>query len=253
MLEVEVNQQVARVTLNRPEVHNAFDAGLVEALTSTFLELSGREDVRAIVLAARGRSFCAGGDLRWMRKTLELSFEDNLADAHKMAAMFRTIAACPKPVLARIQGAALGGGAGLAAAVDIAVALETAEFGFTEVRLGIVPGVISPYIVSRIGAGRAREYCLTGARFSARTAQEIGLVHRVVSDTDELDETLQARIQDILKAGPEAVAATKALILDLEADLAERGAGALARARSGPEGRSGIEAFLERREPPWAR
>lgn len=253
MLEVEVSQRVARVTLSRPEVHNAFDAGLVEALTSTFGELSGRADVRAVVLAGRGRSFCAGGDLRSMRRTLGLSFEDNLADARKMAAMFQTVAACPKPVLARVQGAALGGGAGLVAAADIAIALETAEFGFTEVRLGIVPGVISPYVVSRIGAGRAREYCLTGARFSARTAQEIGLVHRVVSDTDQLDETLQARVEDVLKAGPQAIAATKALILDLGADGAERGAEALARARSGAEGRSGIEAFLERRKPPWTR
>jgi methylglutaconyl-CoA hydratase len=253
MLEVEVRDEVARVTLNRPEVHNAFDAELVEAMTSTFSGMAGRSDVRAIVLAARGRSFCAGGDLRWMRRTLELSPEENLADARNMATMFQTIAACPKPVLARVHGAALGGGAGLVAAVDIAVALDTAEFGFTEVRLGIVPGVISPYIVSRIGAGRAREYCLTGARFGARTAREIGLVHRVVSDSDELDEVLEARTADILRAGPQAVAATKALILDLTTEGVERGAGALARARSGREGREGIEAFLDRRNPPWAR
>jgi methylglutaconyl-CoA hydratase len=192
-----------------------------------------------------------------MRQAVDFTPDENLADARKTAAMFRAVALCPKPVIARVHGAALGGGAGLVAAADIAIAHEAALFGFTEVRLGIVPGVISPYVVARIGVGRAREYCLTGRKFPARVAQSIGLLHSTASDTESLDADIRAATEEILLAGPEAAGETKSLIAEVSTRsldaAADYGARALARARSGEEGRAGIRAFLERQRPPWTR
>jgi methylglutaconyl-CoA hydratase len=257
MLQIEVSEDIAWVTLDRPEVHNAFNPALVARLTTAFDDLGQRPDVRVVVLAGNGKSFCAGGDIRWMQKTIDCTEDENLADARKMAAMFRAIARCPRPVIARVHGPALGGGAGLVAVADIAIASETAVFGFTEVRLGIVPGVISPYLVSRIGVGRAREYCLTSETFPARTAESIGLVHAVASDTAELDRIVRAKTAEVLMAGPGALAETKALITEVSAlpmdAAADYGARALARARSGEEGQAGLKAFLGRRQPPWVK
>ena len=257
MLSIDIGETVARVTLDRPEVHNAFNGELAASIASAFKDLGGRPEVRVIVLAGNGKSFCAGGDLQWMRRTIGFTDEENLADARRMAAMFRSIALCPKPVIARVHGAALGGGSGLVAAADIAIAQASAVFGFTEVRLGIVPGVISAYIVSRIGAGRAREYCLTGEKFPAAVAQSIGLIHSVASDTEALDAAVRAKTDEILMAGPDAVSETKALIAEVAGrsldSAADYGARALVRARSGAEGQAGIQAFLERRPPPWVK
>jgi methylglutaconyl-CoA hydratase len=257
MLDVRYDAAVARIALDRPEVHNAFDGEMVARLTGVFEDLGQQDDVRVIVLSGNGPSFSAGGDLNWMRRTIDFSIDENLADARRLAGMFHTIAACPKPVVARVHGAALGGGAGLVAVADIAIAMETAVFGFTEVRLGIVPAVISPWVVARIGAGRAREYLLTGERFSAATASAIGLVHRVVGSSDALDAEVGTTTRDLLAAGPLAIARTKSLIWEAVAGSPDSAVGwsarALAEARTSDEGQAGMAAFLERRKPPWAR
>ena len=255
MLEIEFNGPVARVVLNRPDVHNAFNDVLVERITGAFEDLADRREVRAVVLAGNGKSFCAGGDLNWMRQTVGLSFEENRSGAATISRMLRAVAACPKLVIARVHGPALGGGAGLVAAVDIALAVKSAVFGFTEVRLGVVAGVISPFVLPRIGAGHAREYFTTGEKFSADTAHRIGLVHSVYPDLESLDTAIDSKLGQVLEASPSAVAATKALIaeissrdMDSATDYAER---ALARARSSEEGQAGMKSFLEGRKPPW--
>lgn len=255
MLNTEIHDGVGRMTLDRPKVHNAFNDELVSRLASAFDDLGRRPDVRVIVVAGNGRSFCAGADLAWMRRALEFSEDDNLEDARSIAQLFRTIVLCPKPVIARVHGAALGGGAGLVAAADIAIAIEQAVFGFPEVRLGIVPGVISPYVVARIGWGRAREYCLTGEKFSARTAAAIGLIHSVVADEAALDREVEHKIEEFRAAGPHAVAETKWLLAEGVGHTLEHagdyGARVTARIRAGGEGRAGIQAFLEGATAPW--
>ncbi len=255
MLKIETDGAVARVTFDRPEVHNAFNDELIPQVTETFDELGARDEIRAIVLAGSGKSFCAGGDLNWMKRMVDYTFEENVADATRMAGMFRSIASCPKPVIGRVHGAALGGGAGVVAAVDIAVAVKSAKFGFTEVKLGIIPGVISAFVVARIGAGRAREFFTTGERFSADVAQSIGLVHQVVADEAALDAMIESKIEQIFTAAPGAIAETKLLISEVSRrpldSAIEYAAEAIARARSSPEGQAGMKAFLSREKPPW--
>ena len=255
MLKIDITPPIARVTLNRPESHNAFNQDLTQKVTAAFKALGTTEDVRVIVLSGTGKSFCAGGDLNWMKRMVESTFEENLADAAEMAEMFHTIARCPKPVIARVHGAALGGGSGMVAAADIAISVESAMFGFTEVRLGIVPGVISPYVIDRIGPGRAREFFTTGEQFPARVAHSIGLVHNVVPGVEALDEAIDVKIEEFLKAAPGAIAATKNLIFQLSArssaSAIEYANEALARARASEEGQAGIQAFLNRKKPPW--
>ena len=255
MLKIETDGAVARVTFDRPEVHNAFNDELIPQVTETFDELGARDEIRAIVLAGNGKSFCAGGDLNWMKRMVDYTFEENVADATRMAGMFRSIASCPKPVIGRVHGAALGGGAGVVAAVDIAVAVESAKFGFTEVKLGIIPGVISAFVVARIGAGRAREFFTTGERFTADVAHSIGLVHQVVADDAALDAMIESKIEQIFTAAPGAIAETKLLISEVSRrpldSAIEYAAEAIARARSSPEGQAGMKAFLSREKPPW--
>ena len=255
MLQLDTDGPVARVTFDRPELHNAFNDELIPLITSAFDELGGRDDIRVIVLGGNGKSFCAGGDLNWMKRMVDYTWDENVADATAMAGMFRTIAECPKPVIGRVHGAALGGGAGIVASVDIAITVESAVFGFTEVKLGIVPGVISAFVVARIGAGRAREFFTTGERFSADTAHSIGLVHRVVADEAAMDRAIDEKIKQILTAAPGAVAQAKVLIsevADKPLDAAiEYAARAIATARSSEEGQAGMKAFLNREKPPW--
>jgi methylglutaconyl-CoA hydratase len=241
-------------TLDRPDVHNAFNDELVARLKEAFADLGARNDIRAIVLRGNGRSFCAGADLNWMKRVAEYSREQNIEDARAMAGMFLAIAKCPKPVIARVHGTALGGGAGLVAACDIAVAVESAQFGFTEVKLGIIPAVIAPFALARIGS-RAREYFLTGERFPASVALQLGLVHHVVADEAALDGVIDAKIAQIATSGPSAIAAAKQLYFataekDLESSL-ELGANAIAEARASDEGKAGMKAFLQRAKPPW--
>ena len=246
----------ARVRLARPQVRNAFNAEVIAALTSAFERLGSDPAVRSIVLSGEGAAFCGGADVNWLRASLALTHAENVAEASAMSDMFRTIDRCGKPVVARVHGAALGGGAGLAAVCDIVVAAEGTLFGFTEVKLGIIPAVISPFVIAKIGASNARALFLTGERFDARRAQAIGLVHEVVAPGD-LDAAVERVLSELRSAGPQAVAAAKQLIFDVRAagydDSRTLTAEAIARQRTSPEGQEGLLAFLERRKASWLR
>src|SRR2546422_2683235 len=255
MLKVETDKHVARVTLDRPDVHNAFNDELIQLVTDAFTDLGNREEIRVIILAGNGKSFCAGADLNWMKRMVEYSHEQNVEDARSAARMYLAIAKCPKPVIARVHGPALGGGAGLVAACDIGVAMESVQFGFTEVKLGIIPAIIAPFVIARVGPGRAREFFITGERFLAPIALNIGLVQHVAADELALDGLIDSRISQILTSAPGAIAAAKELIFGVAARTLESSlefaAAAIARARTSEEGQAGMQAFLERRKPPW--
>lgn len=246
---------VARVTLARPEVRNAFDAATIAAVRAAFESLGGSNDVRAVVLAGEGKSFCGGADINWMRASLELTHAQNVADAAAMSEMFRAIDLCPKPTIARVHGAALGGGCGLAAACDIVIAADDAIFGFTETKLGVVPGVIAPFALAKIGASNARALFLTGERFDAKRAQAIGLAHDVVP-ASEVDAAVDRVLRELLSSGPQAIAAAKQLIRDVRAASYDDTLGITTRAiadrRVSDEGQEGLRAFLERRKADWA-
>jgi len=252
---------VEYLTLNRPEVRNAFNETLIAELTDWAArtgEAAGRaggsDAVRAVVLTGAGKVFSAGADVAWMAKTVHYSEHENLRDATAASRMFAALDSLPVPLVGRIHGAALGGGAGLAAVCDIALAEEQTQFGFTEVKLGIVPAVISPFVLAKIGRSAARELFVTGARFSAARARDIGLVHAVVS-TSELDAAIAHVVSEILAAGPEAIAAVKSLIRDVWGrpveEAAEITTRVIAARRVSPEGQEGLKAFLEKRKPSW--
>lgn len=251
-LEIHQDGPVARLWLNRPEIHNAFDDVLMGELTEAFTRLGANDAVRVIVLGGRGKSFCAGADLNWMKRMVGYSREENLADSARLQAMLTAINECPRPVIARVHGAALGGGTGLIAACDIVVAAPEAILGATEVKLGLLPAVISPFLVGKIGPAHARDICLTGERFPATRAAEIGLVQHVVPP-GELDTFIEHKIDLLLASGPEAVAVTKSLVREVAwrrpAEVADRTLDAIATARVSPEGQEGMAAFLERRAP----
>ena len=245
---------VEHLTLNRPDVRNAFNEEVIAELTAWAERLRDDRAVRVVVVAGAGKTFSAGADVHWMAKTVTYTKEENLRDAAAASAMFAAIDSLPVPVVARIHGAALGGGAGLAAVCDIVVAEEAAVFGFTEVKLGILPAVISPFSLAKIGRSAARELFLTGARFSAARAREIGLVHAVVP-AGELDATVDAYVRELLTAAPEAISAAKALIRDVWGrsidDARPITAQAIATRRVSAEGQEGLKAFLEKRRPAW--
>jgi methylglutaconyl-CoA hydratase len=241
-LRIERDGGVLRITISRPERRNAFDASLIAELTEAFSDVG---DARAVVLAGEGESFCAGADVEWQRASIDLSFDENVEDAMRLYRMCETIDSCPAPVVARVQGYALGGGSGLVACADIAIAGRDAVFGFSEVKLGIIPAVISPFVLPRIGA-HARRYFLTGERFDAETALRIGLVHELA---DDLDGAVDRVVGEVLTAGPHAVREAKRLIR--EHPPGEETAQIAARLRSGDEGQEGLRAFLERRTPSW--
>ena len=241
-LRVERDGQVLRVTLAKPERRNAFDAALIAELTDAFADVG---DARAVVLAGEGPSFCAGADVDWQRSSIELSYDENVEDAMRLYRMLETIDSCPAPVVCRVHGHALGGGSGLVACADIAVARPDAVFGFSEVRLGIIPAVISPFVLARIG-GAARRYFVTGERFGAEAALRIGLVDEVSEDADE---TAEALVREILMGGPQAVREAKRLIRERPTGV-ETARIAAAR-RTSEEGQDGLRAFLERRPPGW--
>lgn len=255
IVRLERQDGVARLVLNRPEVHNAFDDVLIARLTDLLRTLAGDAEVRAVVLAAEGRSFSAGADLGWMRRMASYSEAENYADSLALAGLMRTLGELPKPTLALVQGPAYGGGVGLVAACDIAIAAETATFSLSEVRLGLIPAAISPYVIAAIGARAARRYFLTAERFDAREAHRLGLVHEVVAPGDL--EAAAGRILASLRAnGPRAMAAAKDLIAavanrpvddGIVADTARR----IARIRASEEGKEGVSAFLEKRRPAW--
>lgn len=241
-LRIEQDGYVRRVTLARPERRNAFDANLIRELTEAFADVG---DARAVVLAGEGQSFCAGADVEWQRSAIDLTYEENVEDALRLYRMCQTIDLCPAPVIARVQGYALGGGSGLVACADVAIVAPDGTFGFSEVKLGIIPAVISPFVLPKIGA-HARRYFLTGERFDAASALRIGLVHEIAED---LDAAVDRVVGEVLTAGPEAVRAAKKLVR--ERPTGEETARIAARQRAGDEGQEGLRAFLERREPGW--
>lgn len=252
---VTFDRDVATVALNRPEVHNAFNAQLIGELTDTFGSLSSESGVRVVVLRGMGKSFCAGADVNWMHQSLELSEEQNMQDALRMSDMFAAINDAPQAVIARVHGACLGGGMGIIAVSDIVVAAENARFGFTEARLGIIPAVISRFVVPKIGSSWARRLFLTAERFEAATALQIGIIHNIVAEA-ELDPAIDRHIKALRASGPQAVHEGKALIADLigRAPSEHRTftAQRIAAVRTSPEGQEGLRAFLEKRPPSWA-
>jgi methylglutaconyl-CoA hydratase len=241
-LRIEREGHVLRITLAKPERRNAFDAGLIRELTEAFRDIG---DARVVVLAGDGESFCAGADIDWQRSAIDLTYEENVEDAMRLYRMCEAIDTCHAPVVARVQGYALGGGSGLVACADVAVAARDATFGFSEVKLGIIPAVISPFVLPKIGE-HARRYFLTGERFDAVTAMRIGLVSEI---GDDLDAAVERVAAELLSAGPKAVRAAKELIR--ERPTGERTAQIAARLRAGDEGQEGLRAFLEKRTPSW--
>ena len=253
LVQLTLQGPVASVRLHRPEVHNAFDSQLIAELTRHFDQLAVASDVRVVVLSGAGRSFCAGADLNFMQRVAAFTREENLADARALFRMFSVLESCPKPTIARVHGAALGGGMGLVSACDIVVASRAARFGFTEARLGLAPAVISPFVVRRIGPGPARELFLTARQFSADEAFRLGLVHRVVED-DRLDDEVQGILADLLRGAPGAHSACKRLIAEiapLGAPLETFTTSLIAELRASDEGREGMQAFFERRPAAW--
>jgi methylglutaconyl-CoA hydratase len=242
-LRIDRDEGVLRVTLARPETRNAFDADLIAELSEAFVDVG---TARAVLLAGDGPSFCAGADVEWMRSSVELDFDANVADANALRGMLEAIDRCPAPVVARVQGHALGGGAGLVACSDIALAEPKAVFAFSEVKLGIIPAVISPFALAKIGPGWARRYFVTGERFDAATALRIGLVHEVAAD---LDAAVERILAELASAGPRAARHAKRLVLE-RPDSPET-ARRIAERRTSDEGQEGLRAFLERRSPSW--
>ena len=248
---------VATVTLDRAEKHNAFDDSLIAALADIFRRLGADEGVRAMVLAANGKSFSAGADVAWMKRMAAAAEAENVRDARALAEMLRLLNEMPKPTVALVQGAALGGGVGLVACCDVALAADQATFALTEVRLGLIPATIGPYVVAAIGARAARRYFLTGERFGAEDARALGLVHEVVSAAD-LPAAGERLISTVLAGGPKAVAEAKALVRavadqPITETLIEDTARRIARIRAGVEAREGLDAFLAKRKPSWMR
>jgi methylglutaconyl-CoA hydratase len=243
-LKIERDDDLLRITLARPETRNAFDAELIAELAKAFVDVG---KARAVLLAGEGPSFCAGADVEWMRASIALDYDSNVADANALRGMLEAIDRCPAPVVARVQGHALGGGAGLVACADIAVADEQAVFAFSEVKLGITPAVISPFALAKIGPSAARRYFVTGERFDAATALRIGLVHEVAAD---LDAAVEVVLAELRSAGPRAARHAKRLILDRPdgPETARR----IAERRTSEEGQEGLRAFLERRSPNWS-
>jgi methylglutaconyl-CoA hydratase len=254
-LNIDIAERVATVTLNRPDVRNAFNEQTITELTAAFTALGEVDSIGAIVLAANGVAFCAGADLNWMRKMAGYSHDENRADAMQLANMLRTIYLCPKPVVAKVQGDCYAGGMGLVAACDIAVAVEDAHFCLSEVKLGLIPATISPYVIKAMGENAARRYFLTAERFNAREALRIGFVHEVATAA-ALDGQVATIVQALTANSPNAVREAKTLVRDiagqvvtdtLVADTAQR----IANIRASSEGREGVQSFLEKRKPSW--
>lgn len=253
---IEIAGGVGTVKLNRADRHNAFDAATIAELTAAFTAFADDPAVRVVVLASTGKSFCAGADLGWMKRAADYTPEENLRDANRLAELMSTLNELAKPTIARVQGAAYGGGVGLIAACDIAVGTYDALFTLSEVKLGIVPAVISPYVLAAIGERYSRRYMLTAERFSAAEAYRIGLLHELVPGEDQLDEAIAEILESLLANGPHAQAECKELIRvvagqPIDAQTIDETAQRITRVRASPEGREGLAAFLEKRAPNW--
>ncbi|MGH8848025.1 MAG: enoyl-CoA hydratase/isomerase family protein [Polaromonas sp.] len=254
-LQLTVQAGVATLVLNRPEVRNAFNDEVIAEFTQAFGELGTREEVRCVVLAAAGQAFCAGADLNWMRRMADYSHAENLADAAQLAEMLRAIYECPKPTIARIQGDVFAGGMGLVAACDMALSVDTATYCLSEVKLGLIPATISPYVIRAMGARSAHRYFLTAERFGAAEAHRIGFVHEVVS-ADQLDAKVSEITQALVNASPAAVKACKQLVQDvagreITAPLIASTVQGIADIRSSEQGKEGVQSFLQKRKPSW--
>jgi len=254
-LQITYEGAVARITLTQPEVRNAFSDEAIADITAAFTEVGSRADVRAVVLAAEGTAFCAGANLNWMRRMADYTREENLADAAKLAEMLRVIYECPKPTIARVQGDVYAGGMGLVAACDMAVAVDTAGFCLSEVKLGLIPATISPYVIRAMGARAAHRYFLTAERFDAAEALRIGFVHEVVA-ADALDARVDELLKALTSASPNAVRACKKLVIDvaereINVHLIAATVEGIADIRASEEGREGVQAFLQKRKPGW--
>lgn len=251
----DLKDGIATLTLNRPDIHNAFDESLIGTLTERFQQAGNDPKVRIIVLRGAGKSFCAGGDLGWMRRMADYTFEENVQDAARLGTLLATINTCPKPTIALVHGNAFGGGVGLAACCDIVLAEETALFSLSEVRIGIIPSIILPYVITAIGERQARRYCLTAERFDGIRAQDIGLAHEAVA-AGTLDAAAQNIIEALLMGAPGAQARGKQLILDIakkpiDPQVIQLTVEQIAQARAGAEGKEGLSAFLSKGEPSW--
>ena len=246
---------VAHITLTMPEIRNAFSDEVIQAITGAFADVGTRADVRAVVLAAEGPAFCAGANLHWMRRMADYTRDENLADAGKLATMLCTIAECPKPTIARVQGDVYAGGMGLVAACDMAVSVDTAWYCLSEVKIGLAPATISPYVIRAMGARAAQRYFLTAERFTAAEAHRIGFVHEVVA-ADALDTKVDELLKALTSASPAAVVACKTLVADVVGRDIDEGliaytVEAIADIRASTEGREGVQAFLNKRKPAW--
>jgi methylglutaconyl-CoA hydratase len=255
-IRIDIEGHVARITLNRPEVRNAFNDEVIGQLKAAFEDVGARADVRAIVLAAEGQAFCAGADLNWMRRMADYSREENLADAGELAAMLQAIYTCPKPTIARVQGDVYAGGMGLVAACDVAVSIATVQYCLSEVRLGLIPATISPYVIRAMGPRAAHRYFLTAERFDAAEAHRIGFVHELADSVEALDARVEALARHFVNASPHAVRVCKKLVQDvaereIDAALIAATVEGIADIRAGAEGREGVQSFLQKRQPSW--
>lgn len=253
-VEFSVDGRIANVTFNRPEIHNAFNGTVIEEMADIFAKIKANDDIRVVLLTGKGKSFCAGADLNWMRGVIKQSFDENLAESNALADLFYSIYTCKRPVIGRINGAAIGGGTGFVAVCDIAIAARSAKFSFSEVKIGVVPACIGPYVVKKMGEGKARELFITGERMNGDRAYEVGLVNRVVDD-DQLDAEVDGLIKTVLTSGPEAVAMAKRLVSEVPGMMPEQfkpyTAEMIARLRVSDEGQEGMDAFLNKRKPNW--
>lgn len=254
-LTVQIESGVGRITLNRPELRNAFDSGFIAELNQAVTQLAIDSQVRVLVLGAHGEAFCAGADLNWMRSVADYTHEQNVQDASGLAQMLNTLYTCPKPTIARVQGDTYAGGMGLVSACDVVVSVDTAHFCLSEVKLGLIPATISPYVIRAMGPRAAHRYALTAERFNAHEARRIGLVHEVVS-AQALDEQVALWVKAFLSASPQALASCKRLLHDvahepIDAGLMQMTARAIAQSRASEDGKDGVQAFLNKRKPHW--
>ncbi len=253
-IKLDIRGKVARVILNRPEIRNAFNNVMISEMTEVFKHINSRDDLRVVVVTGEGKAFCAGADLKWMKGVLDYTYEENLQDSQNLSDMFAEMANCPLPTIARVDGPAIGGGTGMVAVNDIVIASENALFSLSEVKIGLVPACISPYVIRRMGDSNAREYFLTGERLNAEKAKAAGLVNRVVS-SDKLDKEIDALIKQLLSSGPNALAWCKQLIDKVppmgQNEYGRYTAEVITKLRMSDEGQEGMKAFFEKRKPKW--
>lgn len=253
-ISYSTENQIAKVLLNRPEVHNAFNDVMIRELLEVFQEISKSDDIRIAILTGSGKSFCAGADLNWMKRVIHFTYEENKKESLDLADLFYLIYSLPKPTIARVNGSAIGGGAGLVAVCDIAIASEEAKFSLSEVKLGLVPACISPYVIRKVGEGRCREFFLTGERLTAERALKLGLINQVVPP-EKLDEAVEETSKKLLSSGPNALTMCKQLLQNVPGMSFEQAktytAEMIASLRVSPEGQEGMNAFLEKRKPKW--